>query len=38
MKKDQADQFEQEMMQRLAQVLRTRIGDAAEVHVNNQPT
>jgi hypothetical protein len=37
MKKDQADQFEQELMQPLAQVLRTRIGDAAEVHVNNQP-
>jgi hypothetical protein len=30
MKKDQADQFEQELMQPLARVLRTRISDAAE--------
>jgi hypothetical protein len=37
MKKDEADQFEQELMQPLAQALRTRLGDAAEVHVKNEP-
>ena len=37
MKKDQADEFEQELMQPLAQALRTRLGDAGEVHVNNEP-
>jgi len=31
MKKDQADEFEQELMQPLAQALRTRLGDAGEV-------
>ena len=28
MKKDEADQFEQELMQPLAQALRARLGDA----------
>jgi hypothetical protein len=28
MKKDQADEFERELMQPLAQALRTRLGDA----------
>ena len=37
MKKDQADQFEQELMKPLAQALRARLGGAAEVHVNNEP-
>ena len=37
MKKDQADEFERELMQPLAQVLRKRLGGAAEVHVNNEP-
>jgi hypothetical protein len=37
MKKDQADQFEQKLMQPLAHALRTRLGDAGEVHVNNEP-
>jgi hypothetical protein len=37
MKKDEADQFEQELMQPLAQALRTRFGDAGEVHVKNEP-
>ena len=37
MKKDQADQLEQELMQPLAAALRTRLGDAGEVHVNNEP-
>ncbi|KAA1251677.1 hypothetical protein F0Q45_03005 [Mycobacterium simiae] len=37
MKKNQADQFEQELLQPLAQALRTRLGGAAEVHVNNEP-
>ena len=37
MKKDQADEFERELLQPLAQVLRTRLGDAGEVHVNNEP-
>jgi hypothetical protein len=37
MKKDQADEFERELMQPLAQALRTRLGDAGEVHVNNEP-
>ena len=37
MTKDQADEFERELMQPLAQALRTRLGDAGEVHVNNEP-
>ena len=37
MKKDQADEFERELMQPLAQVLRKRLGGAGEVHVNNEP-
>ena len=37
MKKDQADEFERELMQPLAQALRTRLADAGEVHVNNEP-
>ncbi len=37
MKKDNADQFERELMQPLAEALRKRFGDAAEVHVNNEP-
>jgi hypothetical protein len=37
MKKDQADEFEQELMQPLAEALRTRLGDAGDVHVNNEP-
>jgi hypothetical protein len=37
MKKDQADEFERELMQPLAQALRARLGDAGEVHVNNEP-
>ena len=37
MKKDQADEFERELLQPLAEALRTRLGGAAEVHVNNEP-
>ncbi|BBY38930.1 hypothetical protein MMAN_30640 [Mycobacterium mantenii] len=37
MKKDEADQCEQELMQPLAQALRNRLGDAVEVHVQNDP-
>lgn len=37
MKKDQADEFERELMQPLAQTLRAKLGDAGEVHVNNEP-
>lgn len=37
MKKDQADQLEQELMQPLAQALRTRLGEAVEVHVHDEP-
>jgi hypothetical protein len=37
MKKDQADEFERELLQPLAQVLRTRLGGAGEVHVNHEP-
>jgi len=37
MNKDQADQFEHELMQPLAQALRTRLGAAGEVRVNNEP-
>jgi len=37
MRKDQADQFEQELLQPLAKTLRTTLGDAAEVHINNEP-
>ena len=37
MKKDQADEFERELMQPLAQALRTRLGGTGEVHVNNEP-
>ena len=37
MKKDTAYEFERELMQPLAEALRTRLGDAAEVHVNNEP-
>lgn len=37
MKKDQADHLEQQLMQPLAQALRTRLGGAGEVHVNNEP-
>ena len=37
MKKDQADEFERELLQPLAEALRTRLGDAAEVHINNEP-
>ncbi len=37
MNKDQADEFEQELMQPLAHALRTRLADAGEVHVNNEP-
>ncbi len=37
MKKDQADEFERELMQPLAQALRTRLGGVGEVHVNNEP-
>jgi hypothetical protein len=37
MNKDQADEFEHDLMQPLAQALRTRLGDAGEVHVNNEP-
>ena len=37
MKKDQADQFQRELLQPLAEALRTRLGDAAEVHINNEP-
>ena len=37
MKKDQADEFEQELLQPLASVLRTTLGDAGQVHVNNEP-
>jgi hypothetical protein len=37
MKKDQADEFEQELLQPLANALRTTLGDAGQVHVNNEP-
>jgi hypothetical protein len=37
MKKDIADEFERELMQPLAEALRTRLGDAADVQVNNEP-
>ena len=37
MKKDQADHLEQQLMQPLAQALRTRLGGAGEIHVNNEP-
>jgi len=37
MKKDKADQFEQELLQPLAEALRARLGDAGEVHVYNEP-
>src|ERR1700739_5170614 len=37
MNKDQADEFERELMQPLSQALRTRLGDAGEVHCNNEP-
>ena len=37
MKKDQADEFERELLQPLAEALRTRLGGAAEVHINNEP-
>ena len=37
MNKDQADQFEHELMQPLAQALRTRLGASGEVRVNNEP-
>ena len=37
MKKDQADEFERELLQPLAEALRTRLGGAAEVHVKNEP-
>jgi hypothetical protein len=37
MKKDQADEFEQELLQPLAKALRTTLGDAGQVHVNNEP-
>ena len=37
MKKDQADEFEQELLQPLAKALRTTLGDAGQVHVSNEP-
>lgn len=37
MNKDQADQFERELMQPLAQALRARLHAAGAVHVNNEP-
>ena len=37
MKQDQADQCQRELLQPLAEALRTRLGDAAEVHINNEP-
>ena len=37
MKKDQADEFEQELLQPLANALRTTLGDTGQVHVNNEP-
>ena len=37
MKRDQADQFERELLQPLAEALRARLGDAAEVQINNEP-
>jgi hypothetical protein len=37
MKKDIADEFERELMRPLAEALRTRLGDAADVQVNNEP-
>ena len=37
MKREQADEFERELMQPLAQVLRKRLGGAGEVDVNNEP-
>jgi hypothetical protein len=37
MKKAQADEFQQELLQPLATALRTTLGDAGQVHVNNEP-
>src|SRR6476619_4106711 len=37
MKKDQAAEFQQELLQPLATALRTTLGDAGQVHVNNEP-
>ncbi|WP_094361970.1 hypothetical protein [Mycobacterium marinum] len=37
MKKDQAEQIEQELLQPLAEALRAQLGDAGEVHVRNEP-
>ena len=37
MKKDQADEFEQELLRPLAKALRTTLGDAGQVQVNNEP-
>jgi hypothetical protein len=37
MKKDQADEFEQELLQPLAKALRTTLGEAGQVRVNNEP-
>jgi hypothetical protein len=37
MKRDIADEFQRELMQPLAEALRTRLGDAADVHVKNEP-
>ena len=37
MKKDIADEFERELMQPLAEALRTKLGGAADVQVNNEP-
>ena len=37
MKKDQADEFEQELLQPLAKALRTTLGEAGQVQVNNEP-
>ena len=37
LKKDQADEFEQELLQALAKALRTKLGEAGQLRVNNQP-
>ncbi|BBX58396.1 hypothetical protein TM48_02759 [Mycobacterium shottsii] len=37
MKRDRAEQIEQELLQPLAEALRAQLGDVGEVHVRNEP-
>jgi hypothetical protein len=37
MKKDQAEQFEHELLRPLAEALRARLGDGGDVQVHNEP-